>query len=54
MTKLSNNNEYQRLITNIGNILEQGKKQAYQKLNNIVVMTYWEIGSSPNSNLAII
>ena len=44
MTKLSNNNEYQSLITNIGNILEQGKKQAYQKLNNIVVMTYWEIG----------
>jgi len=44
MTKLSNNNEYQSLITNIGNILEQGKKQAYQKVNHIVIMTYWEIG----------
>src|SRR3989344_4213539 len=36
--------EYSSLITNIGSLLEQGRKQAYQSINLILVKTYWEIG----------
>ena len=36
--------EYSSLISNIGLLLEQGKKQAYQSINSILVKTYWEIG----------
>jgi len=36
--------EYSSLISNIGLLLEQGRKQAYQSINSILVKTYWEIG----------
>lgn len=32
------------LVKDIGLILEQGRKQAYQAVNNILVQTYWKIG----------
>lgn len=35
---------YSSLITDIGSLLEQGRKQAYQSVNSILVRTYWEIG----------
>lgn len=41
--KLSIKN-YRGLITEIGILLEQGRKQAYYAVNNILVKTYWEIG----------
>lgn len=36
--------DYSSLIDSIGSLLEQGKKQAYQAVNTILVKTYWEIG----------
>lgn len=36
--------EYSYLISSIGAILEQGRKQAYLAVNNILVKTYWDIG----------
>ena len=45
MKKLTNpKKEYSSLITGIGSLLEQGRKQAYQAVNAILVKTYWEIG----------
>lgn len=37
-------NNYARLINNIGTLLEQGRKQAYHAVNQILVRTYWDIG----------
>lgn len=46
--KVSSINEnkppYSSLISSIGTLLEQGRKQAYQAVNTILVRTYWEIG----------
>lgn len=36
--------EYSSLISSIGTLLEQGRKQAYYAVNQILVKTYWEIG----------
>ncbi len=36
--------KYSSLITGIGILLEQGRRQAYQSVNSILVKTYWEIG----------
>ncbi len=36
--------DYNYLIENIGSLLEQGRKQAYHAVNQILVKTYWEIG----------
>jgi len=45
MKKLTNpKKEYSSLIGSIGSLLEQGRKQAYQAVNTILVRTYWEIG----------
>lgn len=44
MTKLSNQNNYQNLIKDIGKALEIGRKKAYKAVDNILVLTYWEIG----------
>ncbi len=45
MKKLLNpKKEYSSLITDIGNLLEQGRKHAFQAVNSILVKTYWEIG----------
>lgn len=35
---------YDSLIEDIGGLLEQGRKQAYRAINNILVRTYWAIG----------
>ena len=36
--------KYNLLISDIGRILEEGRKQAIYAVNNILVKTYWEIG----------
>jgi predicted nuclease of restriction endonuclease-like (RecB) superfamily len=35
---------YDQLITQIGNLLQSGRKQAVQAVNTILVQTYWHIG----------
>lgn len=35
---------YSNLLSGIGKILEQGRKQAIRAVNEILVKTYWEIG----------
>ncbi len=35
---------YDNLITNIGTILEEGRKKVFYTINNILVETYWKIG----------
>lgn len=35
---------YLNLVDSIGVLLEQGRKQAYQAVNQILVKTYWKIG----------
>ncbi len=44
MTKLYSQKDYKSLIQDIGSIFEEGKKQAYKAVNNILVQTYREIG----------
>lgn len=50
MTKLFNVdkktdiNKYNYLISEIGKVLEQGRRQAYIAVNQILVKTYWNIG----------
>jgi predicted nuclease of restriction endonuclease-like (RecB) superfamily len=44
MTELSSQKGYKNLIQDIGGILDEGRKQAYKTVNNILVKTYWEIG----------
>ena len=44
MTKLSSQKGYKNLIQDIGMILDEGRKQAYKTVNNILVKTYWEVG----------
>ncbi|ETR64970.1 MAG: hypothetical protein OMM_15031, partial [Candidatus Magnetoglobus multicellularis str. Araruama] len=46
MGNLSKNNDYGKLLSNIGNILEKGRTKAYKSINNILVQTYWEVGKS--------
>ena len=36
--------KYNYLITEIGNVLEQGRKQAFHSVNTILITTYWKIG----------
>jgi predicted nuclease of restriction endonuclease-like (RecB) superfamily len=40
----SNQKKYQNLIFEIGEILSQGRKLAFQKVNSILTATYWQIG----------
>lgn len=42
--KESNETDYKYLITHIADILQQGRKAAYNTVNSILTMTYWEIG----------
>lgn len=44
MNKVSKKRHYQRLIDSIGLLLRQARIQAFQRLNIILVKTYWEIG----------
>jgi len=37
-------NQYNKLISNIGNLLVLGRAKAAKEINNILVQTYWEIG----------
>ncbi len=41
---LEPNNKYQSLLDSIGVLLESSRKQAVQKVNSILVETYWNIG----------
>ncbi len=44
MNKIPDNNKYSELLSNIGKLLEESRKAAIQKINNILVQTYWNIG----------
>jgi DUF1016 N-terminal domain len=35
---------YEQLITQIGGLLQNGRQQAAQAVNTILVKTYWHIG----------
>lgn len=37
-------NPYQQLITSISTRLEQGRREAVQQVNTVLVQTYWHIG----------
>ena len=39
-----NNNHYNELISQIGDLLQQGRRQAIYAVNEILVQTYWQIG----------
>ncbi len=41
---IASKNRYNSLILDIGSLLEQGRKRAYQAVNTILVRTYWGIG----------
>lgn len=41
---LKQNKSYINLISNIGELLEKGRKAAFQKVNTILLETYWHIG----------
>tara|TARA_Y100000310_G_scaffold337301_1_gene424050 strand:+ start:13791 stop:14426 length:636 start_codon:yes stop_codon:yes gene_type:complete len=43
INKISNQ-QYNGLLSNISKIIEQGKREAYASLSNIIIKTYWEIG----------
>ncbi|MBR3482606.1 MAG: DUF1016 family protein [Neisseriaceae bacterium] len=43
-TNLSENSQYNSLITTIGEVLEQGKAYVLQTVNQGIVQTYWAIG----------
>ena len=43
MDKLEHNN-YNNLVERIGDLLSQGKQKTFQKVNTILVETYWHIG----------
>ena len=45
------NQQYSGLLNNIGEIIEQGKREAYAKLSNIIIKSYWEIGKKKLLNL---
>ena len=40
-----NNSEYDQLLLNVGETLEQGRQTAVAAVNTAMVQTYWEIGS---------
>ena len=41
---MNNHSEYDRLLSNVGTTLEQGRRQAAYAVNSAMVQTYWEIG----------
>ncbi|MBT6040636.1 DUF1016 domain-containing protein [Candidatus Woesearchaeota archaeon] len=44
INKSKTKKNYSTLINNVGQLLEQGRKQTYRAVNNIMVQTYWNIG----------
>ena len=43
-TTLTENSKYNSLITTIGEVLEQGKRNVLHAVNHAIVQTYWAIG----------
>ena len=41
---ISNNPEYNRLLLNVGETFEQGRRRAVAAVNTAMVQTYWDIG----------
>ena len=41
---INNHPEYDQLLLNVGEALEQGRQQAVYAVNSAMVRTYWEIG----------
>jgi hypothetical protein len=41
---ISSKKDYHNLVVGIGEILAQGKKFAFQKVNSVLTATYWQIG----------
>ena len=41
---INNNPDYNRLLLNVGETLEQGRRRAVVAVNTAMVQTYWEIG----------
>ena len=41
---VSENSEYEELISRVGEVLEQGRRNVVQAVNSAMVRTYWEIG----------
>ena len=37
-------NEQTRFVADVKSIIEQGKKQAYQQVSDVMIETYWNIG----------
>jgi len=44
MGKIVKENSYSKLLTDIGDLLTRGRKSAEQRINTILVETYWRIG----------
>ena len=41
---INNNPEYNQLLLNVGETLEQGRRRVVAAVNTAMVQTYWEIG----------
>ena len=41
---INNNPEYDKLLLNVGETLEQGRRRAVAAVNTAIVQTCWEIG----------
>jgi len=44
IAKKTKDNDYNQLISSVGVLLEQARKDVYYQINQILVKTYWEIG----------
>ena len=44
MAKINSTKEYNKLISSIRHLLEEGRKQVVRTINTILVETYWKIG----------
>ncbi len=44
LVTIENNAEYNKLLQNVGEALDQGRRQAVYAVNSAMVQTYWEIG----------
>lgn len=44
--KQSGSEDYNKLISSIGSLLEEARKKAYSQINQILIKTYFEIGKS--------
>lgn len=44
MSKAVVNSKYKQLLSQIGTLLEEGRRQSFKAVDNIFVKTYWNIG----------